>query len=292
MNQNIRNFRFKKVECSFTAMCVLRLLFPLVCLACILSIAIQTGAKPAESEAAPATYLKQTLSLLREQWPTNRTITIVCHGHSVPAGYSKSPLVESFSAYPHLLHKSIKARFPCVVINVIVTAIGGENAEEGARRFEQDVLVLRPDVVTIDYALNDRAIGLARAEAAWNSMITNAIHRGVKVILLTPTPDLAAKLDDPADPLNQHADQIRRLARENGVALADSLVQFQNYVRSGGNLKDLMAQSNHPNGKGHLLVLPELMKWFPGGSFGRVSASVTQTARAFFARAIFPLRFY
>jgi acyl-CoA thioesterase-1 len=263
MNQDIRSFRGRKMECSFITMCGLRLLFPLMCLSCILSIAIQTGATQAESEAAPATYLKQISSLLREQWPTNRTITIVCHGHSVPAGYSKTPLVETFSAYPHLLHKSIKERFPYAVVNVIVTAIGGENAEEGANRFERDVLVLHPDVVTIDYALNDRAIGLARAEAAWKSMITRAIQRGVKVILLTPTPDLAARLDDPADPLNQHADQIRRLARENGVALADSLAQFQHYIRSGGNLKDLMAQSNHPNAKGHVLILPELMKWFP-----------------------------
>ena len=149
------------------------------------------------------------------------------------------------------------------MVNVIVTAIGGENAEQGARRFERDVLSLHPDVVTIDYALNDRAIGLTRAETAWKQMITNAVQRGVKVILLTPTPDLSAGLDDPTDPLNQHADQIRRLARENGVALADSLAQFQRYSHSNGNIADLMAQSNHPNAKGHLLVLPELTKWFP-----------------------------
>ncbi len=240
-----------------------RLLFLLMGLSCLLSGSFPSGAEQAVSDAVPATYLKQISSLLRLQWPTNRTITIVCHGHSVPAGYFRTPLVETFSSYPHLLHKALKERFPYAVINVIVTAIGGENSEEGARRFERDVLALHPDVVTIDYALNDRGIGLARAEAAWNSMITNATQRGVKVILLTPTPDLAAKLDNPNDPLNQHAGQIRRLARERHVALADSLAQFQQYRGSGGDLKDLMAQPNHPNGKGHALVLPELIKWFP-----------------------------
>jgi hypothetical protein len=66
-------------------------------------------------------------------------------------------------------------------------------------------------VVTIDYALNDRAIGLKRAEAAWRWMITQALQQHMKVILLTPTPDLKANLNDPEDPLNQLAEQIRRL---------------------------------------------------------------------------------
>jgi lysophospholipase L1-like esterase len=201
--------------------------------------------------------------LLARQWPKNRTVNIVCHGHSVPAGYFKTPVVDSFNAYPHLLHKALKERFPYAVINVIVTAIGGENSEAGAKRFERDVLALHPDMVTIDYALNDRAIGLARADAAWRSMITNALNQGVKVILLTPTPDLRANLDDPADPLNQHAEQIRNLAREYGIGLADSLAAFRAYTAAGGQLKDLMAQGNHPNRKGHDLVVGELLKWFP-----------------------------
>lgn len=149
------------------------------------------------------------------------------------------------------------------MINIIVTAIGGENAEAGAKRFQKDVLALHPDVVTIDYALNDRAIGLARAEAAWRSMITNAVKSGVRVILLTPTPDLRSKLDDPADPLNQHAEQIRHLAREYGVGLADSLAAFRARVSAGDQLTELMAQGNHPNRKGHDLVAGELLKWFP-----------------------------
>jgi len=218
---------------------------------------------PSYRPASRETYLSGISALLARQWPKNRTVNIVCHGHSVPAGYFKTPVVDSFNAYPHLLHQALKERFPYAVINVIVTAIGGENSEAGAKRFERDVLTLHPDVVTIDYALNDRAIGLARADAAWRSMITNALNQGVKVILLTPTPDLRPNLDDPADPLNQHAEQIRNLAREYGVGLADSLAAFRARVSAGGRLKDLMAQGNHPNRKGHDLVVGELLKWFP-----------------------------
>lgn len=215
------------------------------------------------ASAAPGTYLANVCTELVKSWPTNRIVNIVCHGHSVPAGYFRTPEVRTFDAYPYLLHRGLSDRFPHAVINVVVTAIGGENSESGAKRFNRDVLPLRPDVVTIDYALNDRSIGLARSEKAWREMIEMALVHKVKVILLTPTADLSAHLDNPGDPLNQHAEQIRRLAREYHVGLADSLAQFQQAVQSGVNLRDLMAQGNHPNRKGHELVAAELLKWFP-----------------------------
>jgi acyl-CoA thioesterase-1 len=213
--------------------------------------------------ARPENYLSGVVAELTRQWPANRTIHIVCHGHSVPAGYFHTPVVDTFNAYPHLLHRGLKDRFPYAVVNVIVTAIGGENSESGASRFERDVLSLRPDVVTIDYGLNDRGIGLARAQAAWQAMIDRAQAARVKVILLTPTPDTGAKLSDPADPLQQHAQQIRALARRNNVALVDSLACFENAIRDGEPLESLMSQSNHPNRRGHDLVAAELLRWFP-----------------------------
>ena len=213
--------------------------------------------------ADPRTYLAGICAEMTKCWPTNRTINIVCHGHSVPAGYARTPEVRQFDAYPHLLHRALNRRFPHAVINVIVTGIGGENAEQGAKRFQRDVLCLHPDVVTIDYALNDRAIGLARSEKAWRKMIEMALAHHVKVLLLTPTPDLTAHLNNPNDPLNQQARQIRRLAAEYHVGLVDSLKAFESRIQAGTPLKDLMAQSNHPNRQGHEIVAAELVKWFP-----------------------------
>jgi acyl-CoA thioesterase I len=209
-----------------------------------------------------AAYLDNIRTLLREKWPKNRTINIICHGHSVPAGYFRTPVVHTMEAYPHLLHAALCDAFPYAVTNVIVTAIGGETSESGAARFDHDVLALHPDVITIDYALNDRRIGLDRAKKAWRSMIERALAAHVKVILLTPTPDLAAKLDDPADPLNQHAEQIRALAAQYHIGLVDSLAAFNRAIRDGTPISDLMAQSNHPNARGHELVARELIRWF------------------------------
>lgn len=212
--------------------------------------------------ALPETYLEQVKELMRKEWPDNRTINIVCHGHSVPSGYFKTPVVDTFNAYPHLLHQALKEKFPHAVINVIVTAVGGETSDKGPARFEGDVLSHRPDVITIDYGLNDRRIGLQNAEKSLTSMITQAKAQGIKVILLTPTADTNADLNNPKDPLNEHAELIRNLVRLHNVALVDSLEKFKEYVSEGGNLEDLMSQANHPNRKGHDLVTRELMKWF------------------------------
>ena len=212
--------------------------------------------------ANPRTYLSGVCIEMTRCWPTNHSINIVCHGHSVVAGYFKTPEVRTFDAYPSLLHRGLCEKFPYAVINVIVTGIGGEDAESGAKRFYRDVLSLRPEVVTIDYSLNDRRIGLVRAENAWRSMIEAALAAKVKVILLTPTPDQGAKLDDPADPLNQHAAQVRLLAAKYHVGLVDSIAIFRREIAAGTKLSDLMSQGNHPNRAGHELVTTELLRWF------------------------------
>ena len=57
---------------------------------------------------------------------------MVAHGHSVPAGYFKTPVVQTFDAYPHLPHKALNERYAHAVINVIVTVMGGEDSVSGA----------------------------------------------------------------------------------------------------------------------------------------------------------------
>ena len=187
------------------------------------------------------TYLSEVLAELEKQWPSNRTVHVVCHGHSVPAGYFATPYINTFGAYPHLLHRIIKERYPFAVVNVITTGIGGENSEQGAMRFEKEVLSLRPDVLTLDYALNDRQIGLQRALAAWESMIEKALACNVKIILLTPTWDQSYfGQDSDWDALVRHAEQIRMLARKYQVGLADVFQVFERYVTEKGRLSDII----------------------------------------------------
>ncbi|MFK7743101.1 MAG: SGNH/GDSL hydrolase family protein [Planctomycetota bacterium] len=217
--------------------------------------------------ASPVAYLSELGSELRKAWPDNRTIRIVCHGHSVPAGYFKTPVVDTFHAYPHLLHAALKKRFPHAVVNVIVTAVGGEASDQGCRRFDADVLGLRPDLITIDYGLNDRRIGLQESRRSLLAMLAAARRAHVPVLLLTPTLDSRSKPSDAEDPLRLQAELIRQVAAASGVGLVDSYQAFLSAVAGDAGdpepLAGLLAQSNHPNHRGHQIVVAELLRWFP-----------------------------
>lgn len=219
------------------------------------------------SVAEQSAYLSDIRKALQAHWPQNRTVNIVCHGHSVPAGYFATPMVDTLNAYPHLLHAALKHRFPFAVVNVIVTAIGGENSESGAARFEREVLCHRPDVITIDYGLNDRRLGLEKAHAAWSSMIDAGLAAGARLLLLTPTPDAtlaAGYAGEDKHQLGEHAAQIRALAARYGTGLADSLQACMRHSEAG-DLSDILSWPNHPNRTGHELVARELLRWFPAG---------------------------
>ena len=210
----------------------------------------------------PSEYLSGLKTELQKEWPKNRTVNIVFHGHSVPAGFFKTPNVNTLSAYPNLFLKKLKEIYPYAVVNVIVTAIGGENSVRGAERFERDVLPLKPDLILIDYSLNDRGVGLEKAYSAWNQMIKAAKGQGIKMILLTPSPDQNVNYADSENELKKHADQVRKIALENQVALVDSYKAFGFLYSDKEQLAKYMSQVNHPNELGHELIANEIMKWF------------------------------
>lgn len=214
------------------------------------------------ASALSATSWTELRGKLEKKWPNNHEVRIVCHGHSVPAGYFLDGKVETFNAYPHLLHVALNRTYPNAVINVMTTAIGGENAVQGAKRFETDVLPLKPDVLTIDYSLNDRGLGAPAVRSAWKSMVVLAKKAGILVVLLTPTPDLNEDILDPNARLAAHAKQVRELAKELDVKLVDSYQMFLDLKAKGTDLKPYMSQNNHPNRAGHLVVAAELEKVF------------------------------
>lgn len=216
--------------------------------------------------ASNHTYLEPLVGRLWKTWPQNQSLTLVFHGHSVPAGYFATPRVQTFDAYPHLLHLALGGRFPDAVVNAVVTAVGGENAEGGAARFEREVLSHRPDLITLDYSLNDRELGFEKAKSAWKAMIEAALERQIPVLLLTPTPEVACFLEPggAADTtLRQHAQQVRDLAAEYRVGLVNSLHAFDTHASAYGGLENLLSWVNHPNRAGHELVARELLRWFP-----------------------------
>lgn len=224
----------------------------------LLPIALQSQDEPAIADR----YLSEVKTELIKEWPNNRTINLVFHGHSVPAGYFKTPIVNTLGSYPYRMLAQVKKRYPFAVVNIINTSIGGENSVQGADRFEEEVLTHRPDVLFIDYALNDLRVGLEDSRAAWAEMIEKALVKNIKVILLTPSPNVNIDLTVAENELEQHRDQIVELAIKYGVGLADSYAIFKEKAVAGENITDYLSQSNHPNEVGHELIANAILQYF------------------------------
>lgn len=207
-------------------------------------------------------YLESVRQELQKKWPQNRTINLVFHGHSVPAGYFQTPVVNTLESYPFLVLKGLKSRYPHAVINSIVTSIGGEDSRQGAERFAREVLCHRPDVLFIDYALNDQRSGLQASMEAWSRMLASALEKNIKVILMTATPDQRVDIADKGTQLQKICDQINTLASKYKVGIVDSYRLFQDIYASGGRIADYMSQVNHPNEKGHRVVSDAILGYF------------------------------
>lgn len=206
-------------------------------------------------------YLAGVKKELNAVWPKNRTINLVFHGHSVPAGFWHDHEVHTLESYPNLVLERLKKQYPYAVINVIVTAIGGENSIKGQTRLDTDVLPHKADVLLIDYALNDRFSDIGKVREAWETMIQAAQARQIPVILLTPSPDQRIDITDPANPLEPYVRQIRELAGQYHTGLADPYPVFQQLTKAGKQ-KNYMSHVNHPNKAGHEVIAAEIMKWF------------------------------
>ncbi|CAL1518831.1 SGNH/GDSL hydrolase family protein [Chitinophaga sp. MM2321] len=214
------------------------------------------------AQADPDTYLADIKSELNKKWPDNRTVNLVFHGHSVPAGYANTPYVHRPQSYPFLTLNKLQKHYPYSVANTITTAIGGENSAQGEKRFKKEVLPHKPDVLFIDYALNDRRIGLEKTKEATEKMIRMALRKHIKVILITPSPDLKVDITASGNILEQYTSQLIALAEKYHIGLANSYAAFVNLAKSGKDLQSYMAQYNHPNEKGHEVIANEIMKWF------------------------------
>ena len=214
-----------------------------------------------DSSEISSFYLDSLKNELKVKWPNNHTINLVFHGHSVPTGYTTGGVLDRLQAYPFRTLKKVNDLYPYSVVNIITTSIGGEQAEQGAKRFKNEVLIYKPDVLFIDYALNDRSIGLERAKVAWEQMIQEALAYGTKVILLTPTPDLKEEITSEDTPLAKHSEQIRGLAKKYHVGLVDSYALFKKIAKTAP-LVGFMSQNNHINQKGHQFVADAISEYF------------------------------
>ncbi len=222
--------------------------------------AVEQVAANEETQKMKPNSVQLLFDALRMKWPNNRTINLVFHGHSVPSGYHNTPLVKPFESYPFMVFQGMNERFPTAVLNCITSAIGGENSVQGAARFERDVLPYHPDLLFIDYAINDRNLTVEDAEKAWRLMIESAQKNQIPLVLVTPTGTRANKFDDPTDALSIRAAMIRRLGQEYNLPIADVSARWQAALKAGTDQETLLSQPVHPSRQGHIIAAKEILR--------------------------------
>ena len=89
------------------------------------------------------------------------------------------------------------------------------------------MLNLKPDVLFIDYSLNDVSQNLEDTRIAWSLMIDKALKQKVKIILVTPSPDQRENILDLNNRLVIHARQVESLSKEFQIGLANVMPFFQ-----------------------------------------------------------------
>ncbi len=173
-------------------------------------------------------------------------------------------------------------------IRVVNAGVGGHNTDHARARFAADVLDHNPDIVVIQFGINDAAVDVWKDPPANKSRVSleryveNLRHfvstlkaRKVQVILMTPNPlRWTPKMREmygkppylPGEPngfnikLQEYAEAVRRMAKSEDVPLIDVYHGFEDYAKTHGNsVDDLLLDGIHPNERGHRLVADQLI---------------------------------
>ena len=183
------------------------------------------------------------------------------------------------AVYPKLVQqKLIAAGLNHVVAN---RGVGGHNTSQAMARFQSDVLALQPQLVVIQFGLNDAAVDVWQDPPATGprvakdtyisnlrQMIIRLKTQGIRTILMTPnrmywSPALLERYSKPpynsADPesfnhlhLDEYCAALRVLAAEENIPLVDI---NQVYLDADAPRKFLLERcQQHPNDLGHKLV--------------------------------------
>lgn len=214
------------------------------------------------------------VSLATARASVPNSFVIVCFGDSTTAP-RKNVIV-----YAQLLQARLKDWPGIAVLN---RGVGGDTTDHARRRFESDVLAAKPDLVVIQFGMNDSMIDVWKRPPATLPRISlvdyernlrqfvDAIHaQGGEAILLTPnqrrwSPVLReryAKLPyDVAEErgllllMPDYVAAVRRVASERKVRLVDVYALYEEWEKSHGrSCGALMLDGCHPNTEGQMLV--------------------------------------
>ncbi len=184
-------------------------------------------------------------------------VTIVAFGDSITAGFAVR------RGFPSFWKEMLQRRYPDSKIGMINSGTSGDTTVDGLARLDWSVLSYEPDLVTINFGINDCVLGLGLEEFEMN--FVEMVRRiragpGSEVLLLSSQPLETPPYDHL---VLDYYQAIERVAREMDVGFVDVCGAWMDRVRQGMPLGSLILSGlDHPNEAGYRIIAEELMKLF------------------------------
>ena len=156
------------------------------------------------------------------------------------------------TCYAYLVYEWWKKSFPNAAFSLVNGGIGGTTSRYGGARAWKDVLCYRPDIVTVDFSVNDDA----------NEFFEETYEGTLRRLLAAPSAPAVVVLNNVFYDTGKNAqDYHNRIADHYGIPHVSIKDTVYPDVESGKIVRaDITPDNLHPNDKGHRLVAEEICK--------------------------------
>lgn len=156
------------------------------------------------------------------------------------------------TCYAYLVYEWWKKSFPNAAFSFVNGGIGGTTSHYGGARAWKDVLCYRPDIVTVDFSVNDDA----------NEFFEETYEGMLRRLLAAPSAPAVVVLNNAFYDTGKNAqDYHNRIADHYGIPHVSIKDTVYPDVESGKIVRaDITPDNLHPNDKGHRLVADEICK--------------------------------
>lgn len=156
------------------------------------------------------------------------------------------------NCYAYLVYEWWKKSFPNAAFSFVNGGIGGTTSHYGGARAWKDVLCYRPDIVTVDFSVNDDA----------NEFFEETYEGMLRRLLAAPSAPAVVVLNNVFYDTGKNAqDYHNRIADHYGIPHVSIKDTVYPDVESGKIVRaDITPDNLHPNDKGHSLVADEICK--------------------------------
>ncbi|MBE2202848.1 MAG: SGNH/GDSL hydrolase family protein [Chthoniobacterales bacterium] len=177
------------------------------------------------------------------------------------------------TSYRALVGQKLEQAYPRAHFSFHDAAIGGTGSQLAAFRLERDVLAHKPDLVFLDFTINDGPYDAPSPHrlAAYESLIRRLIQAGIPVVQVI----LPAKKDMQPEPVPRPLDaKHKEIGRAYGLPLADAVTRARERVREGKTTADLLwdlpEDHTHPGDAGYALYAEAAWEAFAKAVKGNV----------------------